>query len=64
MVGGVTGRRTASAKARRAVVRGGKLVPVPAPTHHPPEVEGTARENPNSPRNVDLSHAKVWRINI
>ncbi len=59
MVGGVTGRRTANAKTRRAVVRGGKLVLVPAPTHPPQEVEGTARENLNSPRNVDLSHAKV-----
>ena len=64
MVGGANGRRTASAKGRKTVEKGGRLVPVPAPTHRLLEVEGIARENPKRPRNVNLGHAKVWKIDI
>ena len=47
----------------RPVVRGGKFVPAPAPTHHHPEMGRTARENTQKVRNVKCDHAKVRRIN-
>lgn len=52
MVDGVTGRSSASVKARRIVVKGAKLVRVLVPTHPPQEAERTVRENPNSARNA------------
>ena len=48
----MSGRISASVEPRRNVVKGRKLVPVPAPTHPPQEAERTARESPDSARNA------------
>ena len=62
MVNGVSGRR--SANVARPVEKGRKLEPVPAPTPHPQEAEGTVRGKPNRPRNVNVENAEVWRLSI
>lgn len=43
------------------VVKDGKGVPAPVPTHPHQAAEGTAGEQRNRPRNVSLESAKVWR---
>ncbi|KAL9971780.1 hypothetical protein ACROYT_G017987 [Oculina patagonica] len=56
MVGGVTGRSTASAKARglknMAAAKENNALAVPAPTHPPQEAEKRVRENRKRARDV------------